>query len=237
MISLIQEYAVEGKPLGRHIEHDEASRGFAWEAKAKPSALKTVFHTRRGGPFNQGKIGSCTGNATAGAINTSPIHEVGMRTLAEKDAVIIYSLATQLDGIGGVYPPDDTGSSGLSAAKAAKQLGYIGDYKHAFSVLAALDALQVGPTIAGIGWYEGFDTPDANGLVSIAGQVRGGHEIEQVGFIVMGNLEDSLVVCENSWGEEWGATIDGVPGRFSMTVKTYTSLLGDQGDVTILGKK
>lgn len=237
-VERLEEQAVEGKPLGRHIEHDEASWGFPWERMVAASKYRTVFHTRVDkGPFNQGEISSCTGNATAGAINTIPLHETGMKILAEKDALKIYELATVLDGIPGSYPPDDTGSSGLSAAKAAQQLEYIGSYKHAFSLAAALSALQEGPTIAGISWYEGFDEPDEHGLVKIAGQVRGGHEIEQVGFIVESTPETSLVVCENSWDKTWGATIDGVPGRFCFTVKTYGALLAARGDVTILEKK
>lgn len=225
----IPEHHVEGKRLGRHVEHDPRSRDYAFEFMAAPGTLRNVHHRRYGGVFDQGNLGSCTGNATAGAVNTAPIHHAHKALLKEADAVAIYELATTLDNISGSYPPDDTGSSGLSAAKAAKQKGYIATYRHAFNMQQALAALQLGPVITGVDWYEGFDTPDPDGIVRIAGQVRGGHEFEVVGFEVAAKLEDSLVICKNSWGESWGKK-----GGFAFTVATWQQLLDSQGDVTIL---
>lgn len=235
----IPEERIPDKPLGRHIEHDDASWDHAFAGEILSfSQLKSIMHVRAGGPLNQGNIGACTGNATAGAIDTQPLHEAGMVTLKEQGALKIYGLATKLDSIPGTYPPDDTGSTGLSAAKAAHQLGYIGSYSHAFNMMAALSAMMVGPVITGINWYEGFDTPDPNtGLCRIAGEIRGGHEIEEIGFVLMPTLDDCLIIAENSWGTSWGAKIDGVPGRFCYTVETKQTLLSQQGDVTILNKK
>ena len=219
-----------GGRLGRHVEHDPASKDHAFGLTVPPSALVAVSHVRHGDPFNQGDLGSCTGNATAGAINTEPFYLEG-RDLVESDAVAIYELASALDNIPGAYPPDDTGSSGLAAAKAAVEKGYISAYKHAFSVEEALAALQQTPLITGVSWYESFDTPNPDGLVSIAGQVRGGHEFEIIGFEPGQNLDDGIVEAVNSWGTGWGKN-----GRFYFTVATWRQLLGDQGDATILVK-
>lgn len=233
----LEEHRFPGRPLGRHIEHDELSRGHAFAEEFGFNSLRDVMHKRHGSAFNQGYLGSCTGNATGGAVNTEPLHEM-QKQLTEADAVKIYELATQLDGFPGVYPPDDTGSSGLAAAKAAKQLGYISGYQHAFSIGQALSALQIGPTITGMNWYEGFDNPDINtGLVEISGQIRGGHEVEEVGFVVKHTLDDSLIILENSWGIHWGVVIGGMKGRFCMTVRTKKELMAQQGDTTILVKK
>lgn len=232
----LEEHPVPGKPLGRHVEHDELSREHAYAEEFSFNSLRDVMHLRHGSAFNQGDVGSCTGNAMAGAINTEPLHEM-QKIMREPDAVLLYSLATTLDGFPGIYPPDDTGSSGLAVAKAAKQLKYIAGYKHAFNISQALSALQVGPTITGIAWYEGFDDPDpTTGLVEISGQIRGGHEIEEVGFVVKHTMDESLIILENSWGLGWGAKIGGVRGRFCMTVKTKKELMAQQGDTTILVK-
>ena len=135
----------------------------------------------------------------------------------------LYEAATRLDSIRGAYPPDDTGSTGLAVAKAAKNAGLISGYKHATSITAALSALQTGPVITGVNWYEGFDEPDASGRVSIAGSVRGGHE-----FVVDGYDADAgLVYAHNSWGTSWG-----LAGRFCFSVDDWTRLLSEDGDVT-----
>jgi hypothetical protein len=139
-------------------------------------------------------------------------------------AVSIYEAATLIDGAPGSYPPDDTGSDGLSVCKVAKSRGLISSYQHAFSLAQALAALQTGPVITGVDWYEGFDNPDANGLVSIGGSIRGGHEFEVLGY----DPTTDLVTAVNSWGRSWG-----VAGRFHFTSATWGQLLDAQGDVTV----
>jgi hypothetical protein len=231
----IDEYVVEDKRLGRHIEHDSRSRGFAFQPEAGAiynfNALKSVVHRRWGEVYDQGDLGSCTGNAIAGACNTRPTHVPGAHLLHEGDAVELYGLATQLDEWDGTYPPEDTGSSGLAACKAAVQKGYITRYEHSFDIKQAIMALQERPVITGINWYEGFDEPDNDGMVALTGQLRGGHEVEVVGFHVTANalsVLECVIELENSWSRSWG-----VRGRFYMLVRTWADLLEDEGDVTV----
>lgn len=211
------------RPLGRHVEHDPRSRDYPFEVVAA-TPLRKVLWRRYGRVLDQGQLGSCTGNAITGALNTSPLRKTGAISLTEKDAVSIYEAATIVDGIPGQYPPDDTGSSGLAVCKVAKIRGLISGYRHAFTLAQALQALMVGPVITGVSWYEGFDTPDASGLVTISGQVRGGHEFEVLGY----DPTTDLLTAVNSWG-----TLYGVSGRFHFTSKTWEVLLGQQGDVTV----
>lgn len=230
-LAYLHEAVIEGKRLGRHVEHDPRSRAFAI---VMPHAitiddLRNVRHRRFGGPLDQGHLGSCTGNAVAGCVNTLPIHRSREHLLKEDDAVQIYSLATKLDEFEGVYPPTDSGSSGLAAAKAAQNMGLISGYQHAFSLEQALVALMEKPIITGVNWYEGFDNPDHHGHVEIAGQVRGGHEFEILGFEKNGTIEDSYVEAENSWGSGWG-----LHGRFRFKVSTWKQLLAEDGDATVL---
>lgn len=225
---IIPEEKVEGKRLGRHIEHDPRSRKYAYQVAAE-GTLQAVEHKRHGTILDQGQIGSCTGNAVAGAHNTEPIFTTGDIALKEPGALELYEIATIIDGFPGAYPPKDTGSSGLAAAKAARQLGMISSFQHAFNLDAALAALQVGPVITGVNWYEGFDNPDGDGFVSIQGQVRGGHELVARGYVVGPNLDMSLIKLDNSWGTGWGLN-----GHFYWTVATWRQLLAEGGDATIL---
>ncbi|QGJ93475.1 cysteine protease [Arthrobacter phage Mufasa8] len=209
----------EVRPLGRHVNHDPRSR--AYQAVVAPTR-KPVLHRHYGPVLDQGQLGSCTGNAMAQALNTAPFHKPRTRLLTEADAVAIYSAATALDSIPGHYPPEDTGSDGLSVAKAAKAKGYISSYTHAFSVEQALGALQLSPFLFGTSWHQSMFTPDAQGFVHPDGNVVGGHEI-----LCIGDTGKELVFL-NSWGKGWGLS-----GKFKLTYEDFAALMADSGDVTV----
>lgn len=214
-------------PLGRRVEHDPRSRAFAFVPPRKV-ALRTLAHRSYGLPLDQGNLGSCTGNAAAGAVNTDPVHKIGGRVLAEADAVSLYEAATRLDPWPGEYPPDDTGSSGLAAAKAAVQAGFVRQYRHAFGLEDALQALQHVPVITGVDWYDGMFDPTKDGFVHPTGEIAGGHEFLVRGYVA---AKRPYVLCMNSWGEEWG-----MAGKFKLFVDEWGDLLDADGDVTVLIK-
>ncbi len=217
------EIVIPGKRLGRHVEHDERSRCFSSPVTGPIVSRSWARHCA---PFDQSKprdLGSCTGNALIGLMMTEPFYVPG-RVLTEADAIALYSEATRLDKIPGHYPPEDTGSSGVAVAKAAVRRGYFTNYRHAFSLQAALVALGRAPIIIGIDWYEGFDAPSGvDGRVTIGGQVRGGHEIE----VLASDVGKKLVRFCQSWGTGWGDH-----GYGTMTFDTLARLLEQHGDAT-----
>jgi hypothetical protein len=216
----LPEERIAAKRLGRHVEHDPRSRDYPAELATH---IVSVNHQATGLPLDQGQIGSCTANALCGALNSAPDFTSGT-PLTEKDAVNLYELETKMEGE--PYPPNDPGGTGLMVCKAARQLGLITSYRHAFSLHGALRALVLRPVITGVHWYSSFDTPDQNGLVEIAPEasIRGGHEIvaDQI------DADNSLVWFWNSWGPGYG-----VGGRFCMSFDTWGRLLDEQGDVTV----
>jgi hypothetical protein len=157
----------------------------------------------------------------AQALNTAPLRHKGTY-LTEKDALALYSEATQLDSSPGSFPPDDTGSDGLSVCKAAVRQGWIDSYTHAFGLSHALGALQLGPVLVGTTWHEDMFTPDSKGFVHPTGAIAGGHE-----YLLIGDDAKGKLTFLNSWGSGWGRS-----GRFYMTYTDFDALLKDSGDVT-----
>ena len=207
--------------LGRHVEHDPASLG--WPAP-RASQLVTVQHEHHGPVLDQGELGSCTGNAIAQALNTGPLLPAGRRLLTEQDAVAIYSWGTHHDGVPGVWPPTDTGSSGNAVAKAARHLGLIRSWTHAFGLQHCLEALVLQPVIVGIPWLSGMFDPRPDGTLAVTGDVAGGHEVALIGL----DVERRDVTVLNSWGSGWG-----MGGAARLFWSDLDFLLRQQGDVTV----
>ena len=108
-----------------------------------------------------------------GLLCTAPFREKGHwynETLARK----VYSQASQLDTLLGQWPSQDTGSTILAAMKALRVLGYANGYHWCFGLDDVLKTLStLGPVEVGLSWYEGFDKPNASGLVKLRGAPSG----------------------------------------------------------------
>lgn len=220
----IMEVHVPGKGLGRHVEHDPRSLAYL---EPESDVVVTVWWKRETPILDQGDVGSCTGNATVGALGTDPFYGTLSPTvqgaLNEALAQGIYSDAETIDG-DGPYPPNDNGSSGLSAAKAALKRGLINGYTHMTSIAACHGAIQQRPFITGVNWYTSMDSPTAEGIVEVSGTVRGGHEFACYGY----DAQRDLWWFDNSWGTSFGHG-----GAFAIATPGFQRLLGEDGDATL----
>jgi hypothetical protein len=227
VLHIFDELLAAGRRLGRHVEHWAASRAHDTEVRFAPRPPRPVIWPRYSPILDQGDIGSCTGQAMAGWLGCAP-HATpdSAARYDEPFALRLYEAATRLDRIPGEYPPSDTGSSGVAVAKAAQRLGLIGSYSWAFTTGGLLSALQHGPVIAGISWYEAFDQPDRHGVVAVGGQVRGGHEILIRGWQPQEG-DEGLLLCDNSWGR-WGRA-----GSFAIPLGVWARLREQHADITV----
>lgn len=233
------EIVHEGRRLGRNQWLDGRSLAYMVENSAREmsGSLRSQLWARPLPILDQGDLGSCTGNAGIGALGTQPfLDAVGADALgdavndalaAEQLAVQLYSDATRVDGYPGVYPPEDTGSSGLAVCKVLKQRGTITGYRWARSSYGLLRLLQAGPVLQGMPWYEAFFAPDSDGFIDSdkawrSSRLAGGHEVEAIGVeLNEDDLFDSAIVYCNSWGTGWGQD-----GHFRMRLRTYEELDG-----------
>lgn len=217
--------------LGRNVGHDPRSWNYAYAA-ADVSKLSSVRHQSNIPTLDQGNLGSCTGNAATKCLSYQPFWSqsvvqavIGSDPAAnEAYAVGVYSDATKIDSYPGTYPPNDTGSDGLSVATVLKSRGLISGYQHAFSLEALLTALAEQPVIVGTEWRQNMFQPAPDGRQQITGKVAGGHEycLDQL------DVENERVWMQNSWGDSWG-----VQGRAYFTWDDMRKLLQASGDCTI----
>lgn len=220
------EPSPHGGPLGRHVRHDPQSWNYRVARQDAP--LASVAHQRRVSVYDQGQIGDCVPHAGKGVLSTSPFRR---RFTSEAGIIATYKELTRTDDVPGQYPPDDTGSDGLSFAKLAVKHRWCSYYQHCFGVTDVLHAIQTVPLMVGTDWLDGMDRPDPDGRVHPTGSVRGGHEYECAEYEQRGatrnDTEDRLWFWQ-SWGQ-WA-----LHGRFYITVNDFAGLLERQGDATVL---
>lgn len=210
--------------LNRHVRHDERSKLYPFDTVGL--SIVSARHTRRIPVLDQGNLGSCVPNAAEGCLGTDPFFDTVTLNWGEPLAVSWYSDVTAADSYPGQYPPDDTGSDGLSMAKVLTAKSLITGYTHTFTPDDALKALSVTPVICGTVWYQSMFNPAPDGRLTVdpASGIAGGHEyvLDEV------DAEHQRVWLTNSWGESWG-----VGGRAYLTFADFGALLAQQGDVTV----
>ncbi|MER5302137.1 hypothetical protein ABT039_22140 [Streptomyces lasiicapitis] len=185
-------------------------------------------------------LGSCTANAAAAALSVmltpADLARCGLTVddpvEAQRWAIRLYAEATALDEyVPYVWPPADSGSSGLGIARALRARGLIGSYTHALDADTVAAALQNGSLLLGMPWFSAWFTPPATGFVDTVpywrtSGITGGHEVCAIGLEDVAQDGAGRVIphrtvlrLRNSWGPDWGQH-----GDFFMRLSTYVAL-------------
>lgn len=245
MTVTVRRYTPTDSRLGRHVRHDSRSADYAIGEKPR-SAIKSVEWERHIPILDQANLGSCVPNNGPEFLGTDARGYTGVASvnipkadtkgefasgslwpLAEPFAVNLYRLVTRLDTYPGQWEPDDTGSDGLTLAKALVMLGFSDVYKHAFTYGALVSALNDGPATLGIEWENSMYTTRSDGkiIIDYSSGVAGGHQI----FARKFDADNDRVWVDNSWGE--GGF--GLDGRGWFQGSELTAHLKRSGDVTV----
>ena len=245
----VESIPFEDPRLGRHIRHDPRNRDHAVPRRAVSDRGDIRWRNHSRHKLFQGRVGACTGFTGAQALNTEPYRAGrrarGLRLTTNEDGFAYYSGATARDPWPGVWPPTDTGSSGLAVAQEMQARGEIVGYQWAFGYDHGLAALAEGPLMQGSWWTADMFRPEPGGRVRPTGQDAGGHEYLWVGHEVRSKLQPSQ---NRSWfvnhwedeaaGDYWGVTPSGDPGPgggyFWMTADDHRQLLDRDGDLVQL---
>lgn len=188
----------------RTLVADRPRRSYTWSCK--------VF-------LDQGREGACVGFSWA--------HDAAARpqvvpNVDDLDAIDLYNRARQLDA----WPGEGyDGTSVIAGAKAMQELGWLREYRWAFSETdLALAVGYKGPAVLGINWYTGMFDPDAEGLLRPTGSVEGGHAILCIGY----SIKTHRYLVHNSWGQDWGRG-----GRAYIHKDDMARLLSEQGEACV----
>lgn len=202
--------------LDRLPEYDERSRQYPIATLLAATQAPRSYTWSCDIYNDQGQEGACVGFAWSHELSARP----KVVPTYEAGAQEIYHRAQQLDQWAG---EDYEGTSVLAGAKAVMErvnsagVPLIREYRWAFTVNDIIMTLGYkGPVVFGVNWYEGMWDVDANGFLSVDGDLAGGHAILANGVKIvrkdalqpysLSNIDThkSFVKLHNSWGTNWG---------------------------------
>lgn len=212
--------------LGRNKVHDPVSRNFPMGMTVNRDSWVTKLNRIYDPLPNPNQChGECTGCANAMMLNSAGNRISGV-VLGMDYAHKVYSLASSTDPWEGSWPPTDTGSSGLAAAKAAQAQGTGAGYRWLFGGAdEVIQTVMSGRVVScGTWWHEGMMRRDDKLWIQPTGPRVGGHQ-----FVVRGydKAKDAAVV--RCW---WGDFRDAYLKRSALN-----DLLRDGGDAHVQDRK
>jgi hypothetical protein len=247
MVELRGGHTASDPRLGRLPEFDDRSRRFAVRElldMSKPVRSKSWSLNIW---LDQGNSSACVGFSRTydlAAVPT-PIRKPDGSLLDNEFGQALYHLAQKYDQWEGEEPVYE-GSSVLGGLKALRVLGFVGEYRWAFSREDFWLALSyLGPVVLGTVWLNSMFNPKPNGLltVDVGSGEAGGHAYVANSIKVTKQAkrrwlgpdefirDEPLILGRNSWGRDWGKD-----GHWAMWASDVERLRAMDGDASIVTK-
>lgn len=216
MITLRGGHVTQDKRLDRLPSWDPANENYPIRSVLSPADSTLTKRLWMNGKItDQGSEGACVGFSWTVEAMTSPWrvrlgpnwqypHYTNMPNDFGRK---VYRRAQKVDEWAG---ENYEGTSVLAGVKTLKSLGLISEYRWAFDMADIRDTvLTHGPIVLGINWYDGMYDTRNSGLVTISGDVVGGHAICLTGYdnsrVLTGESQAyELYRWRNTWGLDYG---------------------------------
>lgn len=212
--------------------HDERSRDYSIRNRLSSKRVpRRKVMWEEGIVLDQGSEGACVGFGWMGELLAQPVapDQQPEVNFANRLAIKFYKEAKKVDQWAG---EDYEGTSVLAGAQVMKNLGFITEYNWCFGIDDVRDALIAkGPVVIGIPWYNGMYDTLPGGLVSVSGELTGGHCILLTGYdpaMSFNGKTYEVFRWRNSWGSDYG-----VDGSGFITYNDLKMLLAENAEACV----
>jgi hypothetical protein len=242
LIQLKGGFETSDPRLDRLPQFDERSRGWPVREVDRFSLAPVSRTWQLPIRLDQGREGACVGFSRSHDLAALP---AAARGITNQTAQHLYEVARTLDE----WPGEDyDGTSVLAGVKAARQEGYIGEFRWAFSIDDVLGAISsVGSVAFGLWWMDSMFDTQPDGTLDTSGSKAGGHAIigrsvlyPRSGWVratrtfhgvkapVKIKTGEPVVGLANSWAEGWG-----ILGEGFIHASRLEALLKDDGEACV----
>lgn len=211
--------------------HDPRSKNFSLRSILSAPVRKRPVFWKEGSVLDQGREGACVGYGWTAELLAEPFtpNPEPLVAAAESYATLTYKRAQKIDE----WPGEDyEGTSVLAGAKIMQQDGQITSYRWCFGTWDVRDAvITQGPVVLGVPWYSGMYRTKRDGVVTIEGDLVGGHCLIVTGYdpsYMINGKAHEVFRWRNSWGTSYG-----IKGSGIITFKDLHSLLIQGGEACV----
>ena len=212
--------------------HDEKSKQYSIQSYLNNKrVVKRKVFWEEGIVLDQGSEGACVGFGWMGNILSNPNAPLPQPQVAQANSIArgYYQRAKKIDQ----WPGEDyEGTSVLAGAKIILEEGLIDSYRWCFGIDdVRTSIITTGPVVIGVPWRSGMYSTNNAGIVSVSGNLVGGHCLVITGYdpaMKIGSETVEVFRWRNSWGNDYG-----INGSAYIRATDLSKLLSVDGEACV----